>query len=123
VARCWAQSPTQRYPPGFYLNQLPSSVYAPDGDDAMRACDGFWAVIPDVPGKLLASGMTERHAVVVVTVDWLGPFSSIVDGALPKIAPTLPDGVDCLWIVTLKSPPIRAIYSAKLLMSAGISQQ
>jgi len=110
VARCWSQSPPQPYPPGFYLNPLPTGASVPDGDDAVRACDEFLAVTPDVPAKLLASGMTQRHAVVLVTVDWLGPFSSIMNGALPKIAPTLPNGVDCLWMVTFKSPPIRAIY-------------
>lgn len=110
AARCWSHSPTQLHPPGFYLNPIPTGAIVGDGDDAVRACDEFWRAIPDVPAKLLASGMTKRHAVVVVTVDWLGPFSSIESGALPKIAPTLPKGVDCLWMVTLKSPPIRAIY-------------
>jgi hypothetical protein len=110
VTRRWSQSPTQLYPPGFYFNPLPTGALVGDGDDAVRACDEFWAVTPDVPAKLLASGMTEPDAVVAVTVDWLGPFSSIAAGALPKIAPTLPNGVDCLWMVTLKLPPIRAIY-------------
>jgi hypothetical protein len=76
----------------------------------VQACDEFLAVTPDVAGKLLASGLPERHVVVAVTVDWLGPFSSIEAGALPKTAPALPEGVDCLWMVTLKQPPVRAIY-------------
>ena len=110
MARCWSHPPTQLHPPGFYLNARATAAFVGDGDDAVRACDEFLAVTTDVPAKLLASGMTERHAVVLVTVDWLGPFSSIEGGVLPKIAPTLPNGVDCLWMVTLKSPPIRAIY-------------
>src|SRR2546430_16426217 len=87
--------------------RLPTAAFIGDGDSVVRACDEFWAYIQDVPAKLLASDMTERH---VVTVDWLGPFGSIESGATPQIAPTLPHGVDCLWMVTLKSPPIRAIY-------------
>ena len=70
AARCWSHSPTQLHPPGFYLNPIPTAAIVGDGDDVVRACE-FWAVIPDVPMKLLASGMTERHVVVVVT-PWTG---------------------------------------------------
>jgi len=52
-------------------------------------------VATDVADKLLASGSSERHAAIVVTVDWLGELSSIMDGVLPDGPPTLPRGVDC----------------------------
>jgi hypothetical protein len=110
AARCWSFSPTEQRPPGFFLNAPPSGAIGGDGNDAVQACNEFLARTPDVPAKLLASGITEGHVVVVVTVDWLRPFSSIAAGALPTMAPTLPEGVDCLWMVTLKSPPIRAVF-------------
>jgi hypothetical protein len=110
VVSCVSMPPTRKHPPGFYLNPYPTAAWSPPGDEVVRACDEFLAVTPDIAAKLLASGLTERHAVVVVTVDWLGPLISIEDGAMPTAAPTLPGGVDCLWMVTLRTPPIRAIF-------------
>lgn len=109
-ASCRSFPPTSDRPPGFYLIQYPTGVWSPPADLVVRESDVFLAATHDVSAKLLASGLPERHAVVVVTVDQLGPFAAIKDGALPAIPPTLPNGVDCLWMITLSMPPVRAVY-------------
>jgi len=102
---------TVGHPPGFYLWPVTKGAAWPgDGDAIVRECDQFLSTVPDVSAKLAASGLSERHAVVVVTVDWFQLFASVEYGALPAIPPSLPEGVDCLWLITLKSPPIRAAY-------------
>jgi hypothetical protein len=35
---------------------------------------------------------------------------AIEDGVVPTLTPTPPACVDCLWLVTLKAPPPRAMY-------------
>lgn len=120
VVACVSHPPAEGKEPGFYILPDFTAAWSGDssdhGDIVVRMCDEFLAdpKQADVPRKLLASGRSERHAVVVVPLggqDWLGPFGSIESGALPSIAPTLPVGVDHLWLVIAKEPgPIRAIY-------------
>lgn len=110
AASCRSSPPTRDRPAGFHLVQYPSGVWSPPGDVVVQEADKFLAATHDVSAKLLASGLTERHAVLVVTVDQLGPFVAIKDGALPARSPTLPNGVDCLWMITMSMPPIRAVY-------------
>ena len=111
VDSCWSFDATVGHPPGFYLWPVTKGAAWPgDGDAIVRECDQFLSTVPDVSAKLAASGLSERHAVVVVTVDWFQLFASVEYGALPAIPPSLPEGVDCLWLITLKSPPIRAAY-------------
>jgi hypothetical protein len=81
------------------------------GNDVVRAGDAFPSDTPDVPAKLAAWGKSERHAVVLVTSDWLGALIAIEDGVVPTLAPTVPAGIDRLWLVALKTvPPIQALY-------------
>lgn len=110
VTGCWSTRSTPERPPGFLL--LPDSrcERGGEGDDIVRRCEQFLATVPDVTSKLVASGLPERHVVVVVTVDWVGPFGGIQVGPLPTISPTLPEGIERLWLVTLRYPPIRALY-------------
>lgn len=110
AASCRSFPPTPGRPPGFYLIQYPTGVWSPSADVVAREADEFLAVTHDVSAKLVASGRPERHAVVVVTVDQLGPSVAIKNGALPATPPRLPNGVDCLWMITLSMPPIRAVY-------------
>jgi hypothetical protein len=110
LSSVWSYEPTEKHPPGFYLYPAATGAWVGDGDSIVRECDAFLTATPDVASKLALSGMTERHAVVLVTVDWLGPLSAIESGAMPKIAPILPDGVDCLWLVALEGSSNRAIY-------------
>jgi hypothetical protein len=98
TARRTSFPPSPKHPPGFYLNPFPTSARSIPADDVVRACGELLAATADVPAKLLASGLAERHAIVVVSDDWLGPLVSIEDGAMPAVAPTLPAGVDCVWL-------------------------
>jgi len=93
---CWSTDPTERWPGGFRLNAFPSAAWNSTGEEVMHATEQFLSAASDVAAKLLASGLPERHAAIVVTVDWLGVLSSILDGVLPESPPTLPHGVDCL---------------------------
>jgi hypothetical protein len=110
VTGCWSTPPTKAYPPGCCLLPDFKFEWGGEGDEVVRRCDEFLPTVPDVASKLIASGLPERHAVVVVTVDWVGPFGGIQSGPVPTLGPTLPEGVDRLWLVTLRHPPIRALY-------------
>jgi hypothetical protein len=48
--------------------------------------------------------------VVIVTVDRFEFFVALENGHVPTTSPVLPDGIDCLWLVTLKAPPLQAVY-------------
>lgn len=109
VAACSSTSASQRRP-GFYLLSDWRSEWGGEGDDIVRRCDAFIQSVPDVTQKLLASRRPERHIVIVVTPDWVGPFGGIQHGPLPGMAPTLPDGINGVWLVTLRESPIRALY-------------
>lgn len=59
----------------------------------------------DVPAKLRASGLAERHAFVLVPFFALEGSFDLIDALwrsdvpLPSTAPELPDGIDQVWIV------------------------
>jgi len=110
VEQCWSREPTERHPPGFYLMPGPKGAWGGDGEKIVREADDFMSTVPDVAAKLSASGASERHAVVVVTVDRFEFFVALESGQVPTTPPKLPAGVDCLWLVTLKTPPLQAVY-------------
>lgn len=110
VTGCWSTAPTAQHPPGYYLLSDFKSEWGGEGDEIVRRCDEFLPAVPDVASKLVRSDLAERHAVVVVTVDWVGPFGGIQYGPVPTRSPILPKGIDRLWLVTLRCPPIRALY-------------
>jgi hypothetical protein len=109
IAGCWRTFQSRR-PPGFYLLSDWKFEWGGDGDDIVRRCEEFIRTVPDVTQKLKASGFSERHAIVVVTPDWVGPFGGIQHGPMPTLSPTLPAGISDVWLVTLRQPPIRALY-------------
>jgi hypothetical protein len=110
VETCWSFEPVDGRSPGFYLWPTSKGWWVGDGEDIVRALDRFLPTVPDVPAKLRDADVSERHVVVVVTVDQFDLFASVDCGALPSTAPVLPPDVDHLWLVTLKQPPIRAVY-------------
>jgi len=109
IAGCWSTSASQRRP-GFYLLSDWKFEWGGEGDDIVHRCDEFIRAVPDVTQKLRASNRLERHIVIVVTPDWVGPFGGIQHGPLPGLAPTLPDGINGVWLVTLRQPPVRVLY-------------
>lgn len=110
IQSCLSFAPTSQHPPGYYLSPATKGSWASDSDDAVRELDRFLPTVPDVPAKLLASGLPQRHAVVIVTVDLFDFFCALDTGELPRLAPTLPAGVDCVWLVPLRSLPIVSFY-------------
>jgi hypothetical protein len=110
VESCRSNHPTNRHPPGFYLWPGPRGAWAGDGEKIVREANDFLATVTDVAAKLRASGASERHAVVIVTVDRFEFFVAVENGHVPTTRPELPDGIDCLWLVTLKTPPLQAVY-------------
>jgi hypothetical protein len=110
VVSCWSFGQTTKHPPGFYLWPPTNGAWVGDGENIVREVGEFLPTAPDVAAKLAHSGLSERHAVLVVTVDRFALFASLDCGALPVSRPHLPAGVDCLWLVTMKSPPIRVVY-------------
>lgn len=112
AAFCVSSPPTPNRPPGFSLHPFSTGVWSPHVDEAVHQSGEILAT-KNVAAKLLASDLDidKRHAVIMVTIDQLGPFVAIEDGELPTEPPTLPNGVDCLWMITRrKLTPVRAIY-------------
>src|SRR5262249_41112338 len=62
VDSCWSFDPTVKHSPGFYLWPVTKGAWVGEGEDIVRECDQFLPTVPDVPAKLVASGLSERHA-------------------------------------------------------------
>jgi hypothetical protein len=112
IGFCWSQEPTPKHPPGFGVTPDAFAAFVGDGERARKFCEEFLAdeKQTDVLAKLRRAEADERHAVIILTVDALGPFSAIDGGALPTRAPVLPPEVDWLWVVAFNSLPARAVF-------------
>jgi hypothetical protein len=112
IGSCWSSAPTSKHPPGFYVTPDASAAWVGDGESARKFCEEFLAdeKQADVLAKLRRAEADERHAVIILTADELGPFTAIDSGALPTSAPILPPEVDWLWTVALHSLPARAVF-------------
>jgi len=112
IGSCWSSAPTPKHPPGFYVTPDAFAVWVGDGESARKFCEEFLAneKQADVLAKLRRAEVDERHAVIILTADELGPFTAINGGALPTSAPVLPPEVDWLWVVASHSLPTRAVF-------------
>jgi hypothetical protein len=112
ISSCWSSAPTPKHPPGFSVTLDAFAAWVGDGESARKFCEEFLAdeKQADVLAKLRRAEADERHVVIILTTDELGPFTAIDDGALPTSAPVLPPEVDWLWVVALHSLPARAVF-------------
>lgn len=112
IDSCWSSAPTHRHPPGFYITPDSFATWAGDGESARKFSEDFLAdeKQADVLAKLRRAEADERHAVIILTADELGPFTAIDGGALPISAPVLPPEVDWLWVIASRSLPARAVF-------------
>jgi hypothetical protein len=112
IGSCWSTVPTPRHPPGFYATPEASADWVGDGESVRKFCETFLVAADqaDVLDKLRQAKADETHAVVILTLDALGPFTAIDGGALPTSAPVLPLEVNWLWIVAAQSLPARAVF-------------
>jgi len=96
VGSCWSSAPTAKHPPGFYVMPDAFAAWVGDGNSALKLCEEFLVdeKQADVLTKLGQAEADERHAVIILTADELGPFTAIDDGALPTRVPVLPPEVD-----------------------------
>lgn len=112
IASCFSSPPTAKHPPGFYLLTDGLGGWVGDGESVRRFCEDFLAG----PGKskvekLRRAIADERHAVIILTMDEVGPHTAVDTGELPTNPPNLPSGVDWLWVIASDTMPIRTIYS------------
>jgi hypothetical protein len=112
ISSCWSSAPTPKHLPGFSVTPDAFAAWVGDGESARKFCEEFLAdeKQADVLAKLRWAEADERHAVIILTTDELGPFTAIDDGALPTSAPVLPPEVDWLWVLALHSLPARAVF-------------
>jgi hypothetical protein len=112
IGSCSSSAPTLKHPPGFCVTPDAFAAWVGNGESARRFCEEFLVdeKQADVLAKLRRAEADERHAVIMLTADELGPFTAIDDGALPTSAPVLPPEVDWLWIVAMHSLPARAVF-------------
>jgi len=112
IGSCSSSPPTAKHPPGFYVTPDALAAWVGDGDSAQRFCEGFLAdeKRSDVLAKLRDADADEKHAVVILTPDELGPYTAIDGGARPTGAPGLPPGVGWLWMIASHSLPVPAVF-------------
>jgi hypothetical protein len=112
IDSCWSSAPTAKHPPGFYVTPDALGAWVGDGESVRKFCEEFLAdeKQADVLAKLRRAEADERHAVIILTVDELGPFTAVDDGALPTSMPVLPPEVDWLWAIGLHSLPARTVF-------------
>jgi hypothetical protein len=104
VRSCWSALPTEKHPPGYYLNPDAVAARVGDGDTALTACEEFVRTRPDKSEKLRRrEDALERHLVVLLSIDsaFLSPFFAISAAEVPTRPPSLPPRVDALWLVPL----------------------
>jgi hypothetical protein len=109
---CSSSQPTAKHPPGFYLMPNARAAWVGNGENVRQFCEDFLA---DKPGrskvdKLRRAKADERHLVIILTMDQVGPHTAVDTGELPVNPPDLPQGIDWLWVIASKSTPIRTIY-------------
>jgi hypothetical protein len=113
IESCSSTQPTAKHPPGFYLMPNVLTAWVGSGDDVVQFCESF---LTDDVGSSKADKLRraetadERHVVIILTADQLGPHTAVDTGELPTHPPDLPQGVDWLWVIASKSPPVRAVY-------------
>jgi hypothetical protein len=112
IESCSSCRPTSKHPPGFLLWPGVLADWVRDGDSVTGFCEQLLAdsSCQDVLDKLRGSNADERHVVVILTFSQVGPHTAIDTGAFPSSPPELPDGIDWLWIIASKAPPVRAVY-------------
>jgi hypothetical protein len=112
ITLCVAGPPNHAVPPGYHLNPQSTWTFTQDIAHAARRSVEFLLAPPqaDVLAKLRNANADERHAVIVVTHQWLDVLHEIRDGTtLPTTPPTLPTELDGMWIVALRAGPTRGI--------------
>jgi len=112
IGSCWSSAPTPKHPPGFYVTPDALGAWVGDGESVRKFCEEFLADEnqADVLAKLRRAEADEKHGVIIITDDEIGPFTVIDGGALPTSAPVLPTEVDWLWAIGLHSLPARAVF-------------
>jgi hypothetical protein len=113
IESCSSTQPTSMHRPGFYLMPNVLTAWVGNGDDVVQFCQSFLAddVGSAKTDKLRrAETADERHVVIILTADQLGPHAAVDTGELPSHPPDLPQGVGWLWVIASKSPPIRVVY-------------
>jgi len=111
---CSSTRPTPDHPPGFFLVPKILTAMFGDGDNAVQFVGGFTAgaLCSSKAAKLRrAEAASERHLVIILTPEQLGPHTAIHTGEMPTQPPDLPQGVDWLWVIAAEwSAATRVIY-------------
>jgi hypothetical protein len=113
IESCSSTEPTQMHPPGFYLHPNVVTTMVGDGNAVVEFCESFLAGnlgTSKVDKLRRAKAADERHVVIVLTTDELGPHVAVATGELPTRAPNLPHGIEWLWVIAPSSTPMRSIY-------------
>lgn len=115
IETCSSTVPTEMHPPGFFLMPKVMTGMVGDGDYVMQFCQMLLATelgrSKEVDKLRRAEMASERHLVIILTADQLGPHTAVHTGEMPTQPPDLPQGVDWLWVIGAEwSVTTRAIY-------------
>jgi hypothetical protein len=97
---------TEKHPPGFYLmpaswgSGVPATSNLPEFAENRLRSENLAKLRTQLNRNLITAD--ERHAFLIVCLTDLMhiPLTSEADGELPQIAPSLPDPIDAVWLVS-----------------------
>lgn len=114
IENCSSTRPTEDHPPGFFVMPKILTAMVGDGDNVVQFCQMLLATdlgSSKVDKLRRAEMANERHVVIIMTPDQLGPHTAVHTGEMPTQPPDLPQGVDWLWVIAAEwSAATRAIY-------------
>ncbi|MFG2095345.1 hypothetical protein [Streptomyces sp. NPDC048612] len=107
--------PTEKHPPGYYVMPASWGGGVPEIDQAVSsACElmNSRAMIK-LRRQLAAADADERHAFLIYGWEYMEAVPLSQDGALPGLAPTLPSGIDGVWLSTTASESPTIVWTSE----------
>ena len=101
-----SMAPTEKHPPGYYLMPAPWGGFVPAtsslaefAENRLRS-ENLAKLRMQLNHNLITAD--EKHAFLIVDLTDLThiPLTSEADGELPEGAPSLPDPIDAVWLVS-----------------------
>lgn len=94
--------PTEMHPPGYYVMQAPWGGGVPEIDRVVSsACELMSSPSMAKLRKQLADATAdERHAFLIYGWEYMEAIPLSEDGPLPSSVPTLPQGIEAVWLST-----------------------
>ncbi|WP_416530934.1 hypothetical protein [Streptomyces coelicoflavus] len=107
--------PTEKHPPGYYVMPASWGGGVPEIDQAVSsACELMSSrAMTKLRKQLAAANADERHAFLIYGWEYMEAVPLSQEGALPGLAPTLPPGIDGVWLSTTASDSPTIVWTSE----------